>query len=66
MQNLPTLLSTLVLAFACTSTAMAAGNGKGPAFTEPPKGDKDFALMGEFLGEITPAEGQKEQLGLQL
>ena len=66
MQNLHTLLSTLVLAFACTSAVVTADNGKGPAFTEPPQGDRDFALMGEFLGEITPVEGQKEQLGLQL
>ena len=60
------LLTTIFLAFACTSVLIAADNAKGPAFTEPPKGDKDFALMGEFLGEITPVDGEKEQLGLQL
>ena len=60
------LLTTVFLAFACTSTLIAENNAKGPAFTEPPKGDKDFALMGEFLGEITPVDGEKEQLGLQL
>jgi hypothetical protein len=60
------LLTTVFLAFACTSALLAADNGKGPAFTEPPKGDKDFALMGEFLGEITPVDGEKAQLGLQL
>ena len=60
------LLTTVFLAFACTSTLIAENNAKGPAFTEPPKGDKDFALMGEFLGEITPVDGEKETLGLQL
>ena len=60
------LLTTVFLAFACTSTLIAENNAKGPAFTEPPKGDKDFALMGEFLGEITPVDGEKEPLGLQL
>jgi hypothetical protein len=40
---------------------------KGPAFTEPPKGDLDFALMGEFIGPIaTDKENEYESLGLQI
>ena len=66
MRTLPILLAPVVLALACTHSLIAADNGKGPAFVEPPKGDPDFALMGEFVGEITPEEGKKEQLGLQL
>jgi hypothetical protein len=40
--------------------------GKGPAFTEPPKDDPSFQLMGEFIGEITAGQGEPEILGLQI
>jgi hypothetical protein len=66
MRSLPILLAPVVLVLAFTNALVAADNGKGPAFSEPPTGDIDFALMGEFVGEITPVEGGKEQLGLQL
>ena len=66
MPKLSILIASTIFAFFCNSDFVVADNGKGPAFTEPPQGDPDFALMGEFLGEITPSEGQKEQLGLQL
>ena len=48
MQNLHTLLSTLVLAFACTSVLIVtADNGEGTGFYRvAPKGDRDFALDG--------------------
>lgn len=36
------------------------------AFTEPPEGDTDFDLMGEFVGPIKKGEGQYEPLGLQI
>ena len=66
MRTLPILLAPVVLALACTHSLIAADNGKGPAFAEPPKGDPDFVLMGEFVGEIMPEEGKKEQLGLAI
>ena len=41
--------------------------GKGPAFTEPPEGDPNFELMGEFVGPIaTDNENEYETLGLQI
>jgi len=41
--------------------------GKGPAFTEPPKNDANFDLMGEFIGPVaTDKENKYESLGLQI
>ena len=40
--------------------------GKGPAFTQPPKNDPSFELMGEFVGPITTGENEYEPLGLQI
>lgn len=41
--------------------------GKGPAYTEAPQDDLDFALMGEFIGPITTDKANKyESLGLQI
>lgn len=41
--------------------------GKGPAYTEAPKNDDDFELMGEFIGPIaTGNENEYESLGLQI
>ena len=66
MPLLPRLLSTFGLATLLAVPTFAADDKKGPAFTEPPKGDWNYQLMGEFVGEITPAEGEKEMLGLQI
>ncbi len=38
---------------------------QGPALTEPPLGDLNYALMGEFVGQIKAGDGE-QQLGLQL
>ena len=42
------------------------GNDKGPAFTQPPKKDPTFSLMGEFVGRIKPSGKKAELLGLQV
>ena len=34
--------------------------------TSPPKGDRDYDLMGEFVGQITGAGGGKQLLGMQV
>jgi hypothetical protein len=39
---------------------------KGPALTEPPADDPNYALMGEFIGEIRGDDDQQQRLGLQL
>ena len=66
MLHLSRLLSPTLATLFLIGTLPAADGKKGPAFTEPPKGDMNFQLMGEFLGEITPAEGETEMLGLQI
>ncbi len=48
------------------SVTANAQNKKGPAFTEPPKNDLNFALMGEFVGPIAKGENEYESLALQL
>ncbi len=49
------------------SETMVLLPGKGPAFTEPPTGDLNFDLMGEFIGPIsTGKENEYESLGLQI
>lgn len=39
---------------------------KGPVFTEPPKNEPNFPLMGEFVGLIEAAGSEPELLGLQI
>jgi len=39
---------------------------KGPALTKPPTDDPNFALMGEFIGEIDSGEQGTQRLGLQI
>lgn len=48
------------------SVTADAQDKKGPAFTEPPKNDLNFALMGEFVGPIAKGENEYESLALQL
>ncbi|MGI9470284.1 MAG: 3-keto-disaccharide hydrolase [Rubripirellula sp.] len=66
MPRLPRLLAPLFLAVLLVGPSLAADKDKGPAFTDPPKGDWNFQLMGEFVGEITPEDGESELLGLQI
>ena len=39
---------------------------KGPALTEPPTEDLNYAMMGEFVGQIKTGDGELQKLGLQL
>lgn len=48
-----------------TVTTQKKVNAKGPAYTEAPSNDPNFALMGEFLGEISEQENAT-RLGLQV
>tara|TARA_R110002049_G_scaffold4601_6_gene32844 strand:+ start:17850 stop:19316 length:1467 start_codon:yes stop_codon:yes gene_type:complete len=41
-------------------------SGKGLVFTSPPEGDRNFDLMGEFVGEITTDGKDGQLLGLQV
>ena len=66
MPLLPRLLTAFGLVTLLAVPTFAADNNKGPAFTEPPKGDWNYQLMGEFVGEIMPADGEQEMLGLQI
>lgn len=43
-----------------------SSNEKGPAFTEPPKDDWTYALMGEFVGQVKSSQKKSELLGLQI
>ena len=59
----------IVLAlFLIASSVPALGqrSGKGPMFTEPPKNDKSFELIGEFLGPIRKGENKYEPIALQI
>ncbi len=64
---MPRKLATSVFLLLLFSSAIVhAQNKKGPALTEPPKNDLNFALMGEFVGPITTGENEYEPLALQL
>lgn len=54
--------------FAVSANLHAQGKkpGKGPAYTEPPKDDANFVLMGEFVGPISVGENEYQPLGLQI
>lgn len=62
------LASLLLIALAGPALAQRAaeGDGKGPAYTEPPADDPNYPLMGEFIGEIQAGEGDTQRLGLQI
>ena len=55
-----------VAGFAAPLAAQQRIPGKGPAYTEPPTKDPNFALMGEFVGEIFTGDQQTRMLGLQI
>ena len=46
-------------------TKMILGK-KGPAYIEPPTDEPCYPLMGEFVGEISVGENEKQLLGLQI
>ncbi|NND98382.1 MAG: DUF1080 domain-containing protein [Pirellulaceae bacterium] len=59
----------MVCAALISSPGMASAQekkSKGPAFTEPPKDDPSFDLMGEFVGPITIGENETQALGIQV
>ncbi|RMF37205.1 MAG: DUF1080 domain-containing protein [Planctomycetota bacterium] len=54
-----------------TSVAQHAVEGGEPplervAWTEPPQGDADFTLMGEFVGPVAIRENKYQSVGLQI
>ena len=59
MPRLLPLLSLIVIVTTGLAIPLHAadGDGKGPAYTEPPKEDPNYPLMGEFVGEIAAGEG---------
>ncbi len=60
-------LATIVFLIVLIASPIANAQGKkGPAFTEPPKNDLNYALMGEFVGPITVGENEYEPIALQL
>ncbi len=71
-QRIPMLRITSLLVFSCilfSSTSLtqgADGKGKGPAFTKAPENDPNFALMGEFIGDIKTDGENTQPLGLQI
>ena len=65
------LLFSLILAFVLPGRQLVGQekqkwNEKGPAYTEPPKDDASYPLMGEFIGVLKPRDGESELLGLQI
>jgi hypothetical protein len=46
-------------------TAVAQDN-KNPAITDPAKADADFAIMGEYVGELKGDNGKAEKYGVQI
>lgn len=59
------LLSFLTPYHPADAQVKKQSNGKGPAYTAPPKDNLSFELMGEFVGEIADGE-QTRVLGLQI
>jgi hypothetical protein len=68
----PTILRWPALAVAMSMPVAATADDAPPtppprvALTEPPVGDIDFNLLGEFVGSIQVADGKFETMGLQL
>jgi hypothetical protein len=63
------LLIPLWIALTSHGFVALGADGKGPAFTDPPKDDPNFSLMGEFVGEVTTGEGESTEtklVGLQI
>ncbi|MGB7342750.1 MAG: DUF1080 domain-containing protein [Pirellulaceae bacterium] len=64
-------LACLTLAFASTTTVALAqdhaeSKEKGPAYTEPPKKDLSYDLMGEFVGPVKIDGDEEQTLGIQV
>lgn len=58
-------LTRSALLFGCVLLVAAAGQAKGPTYTDPAKTDADFAFQGEYSGHID-ADGEKVKLGVQV
>ena len=61
--RLTRLLAVLALAFNCT--ALVAASKDHPAYTDPEHADADFAVQGEYRGEVR-SEGKKDIWGAQV
>lgn len=74
--SVPTLVMQLALAVLVSNLAAEIGSAqqperrseKGPAYTEPPKKDPNYPLMGEFVGQIRVRgeKKKKQQVALQI
>lgn len=56
---------TSVTALLCLSLGSLSAQAKGPKYTDPNKTDADFAIQGEYTGEVGTDEG-KLKLGVQV
>jgi hypothetical protein len=55
------LLASLAILCALASSAEA----KGPRYTDPDQADADFAIQGEYTGELV-IDGEKQRIGVQI
>jgi len=60
------VLSSALIVAPASFVVAADGKGKGPAFTSAPENDANFALMGEFIGDIKADGDTTRPLGLQI
>jgi hypothetical protein len=54
-----------LVVFALLITAVQSTFAKGPKYTDPAKADADFAIQGEYSGELESSDG-KEKFGVQV
>ena len=72
MSRLFSLIAVALIALVSLQNHLLAADnhaekkGKGPAYTEPPSDEPNYALMGEFIGPITSDGSEPELLGLQI
>jgi hypothetical protein len=68
MPRLTTLIAVALITTGFLQIPLSAQDrkGKGPAFTQPPADEPNYALMGEFIGLIEADGSEPELLGLQI
>lgn len=61
------LIATTALCLAAISSAAQAAPGKGGTYIDPAKADADFALQGEYVGELLGEKDEDhEKFGMQV